>query len=186
MAEWLIEREERRKRNEAEYEERIRKYDGETEMFIKKSEELKEKGMSGISKDGKFLNIKDVYSVGFRDIASGSTPDMGGSLKGNYIVVLDVELEVPHSVLLSLAKDIAADLDIDYKLGINFVLNFHITYELVINFVLDVPVTGNITISIWNEGEIKIPTFSDLSTCMIVACYCCWEHQQLFFAQKHV
>ncbi|XP_074324536.1 desiccation protectant protein Lea14 homolog [Apium graveolens] len=103
-----------------------------------------------------------------RDIASGSTPDLRGSLKGNDTVVLDVELEVPHSVLLSFAKDIAADLDIDYELGINFVLNFHIDYELVINFVLDVPVTGNITISIWNEGVIKIPTFSDLSTCMTV------------------
>ncbi|KAL8119022.1 hypothetical protein AgCh_016501 [Apium graveolens] len=65
-----------------------------------------------------------------RDIASGSTPDLRGSLKGNDTVVLDVELEVPHSVLLSFAKDIAADLDIDYELGINFVLNFHIDYEL--------------------------------------------------------
>ncbi|KAL8116264.1 hypothetical protein AgCh_022680 [Apium graveolens] len=57
LAEWLIEREERRKRNEAEYEERIRKYDEEIEMFIKRLEELKAKGTSGISKDGKFLNI---------------------------------------------------------------------------------------------------------------------------------
>ncbi|KAL8124640.1 hypothetical protein AgCh_012334 [Apium graveolens] len=58
LAEWLIEREERRKRNEVEYEERKRKYDEEIEMFIKRSEELKAKGMSRISKDGKFLNIK--------------------------------------------------------------------------------------------------------------------------------
>ncbi|KAL8135559.1 hypothetical protein AgCh_010264 [Apium graveolens] len=58
LAEWLIEREERRKRNEAEYEERVRKYGEEIEMFIKRSEELKAKGMSKISKDGKFLNIK--------------------------------------------------------------------------------------------------------------------------------
>ena len=58
LAEWLIEREERRKRNEAEYEERKRKYDEEIEIFIKRSEELKAKAMSRISKDGKFLNIK--------------------------------------------------------------------------------------------------------------------------------
>ena len=58
IAEWLIEREETRKRNEAESEERRRKYDEEIEMYIKRYEELKEKGMSRISKDGKFLNIK--------------------------------------------------------------------------------------------------------------------------------
>ncbi|KAL8155036.1 hypothetical protein AgCh_000424 [Apium graveolens] len=54
LAEWLITREETRKRNEAEFEERRRKYDEEIEMFIKRSEELKAKGMSRISKDGKF------------------------------------------------------------------------------------------------------------------------------------
>ena len=54
----MITREERRKRNEAESEERVRKYDEKIEMFIKRSGELKAKGMSGISKDGKFLNIK--------------------------------------------------------------------------------------------------------------------------------
>ena len=58
IAEWLITREETRKRNKAESEERLRKYDEEIEMFIKRSEELKAKGMSRISKDGKFLNIK--------------------------------------------------------------------------------------------------------------------------------
>ncbi|KAL8135422.1 hypothetical protein AgCh_010171 [Apium graveolens] len=58
IAEWLIEREETRKRNEVEAEERRRKYDEEIEIFIKRSEELKAKGMSRISKDGKFLNIK--------------------------------------------------------------------------------------------------------------------------------
>ena len=54
----LIEREEIKKINEDEAEERMRKYDEEIEMFIKRSEELKAKGMSRISKDGKFLNIK--------------------------------------------------------------------------------------------------------------------------------
>ena len=54
----MITREETRKRNEAESEERRRKYDEEIEMFIKRLEELKAKGMIRISKDGKFLNIK--------------------------------------------------------------------------------------------------------------------------------
>ncbi|KAL8147241.1 hypothetical protein AgCh_004822 [Apium graveolens] len=58
LAEWLIEREETKKRNEAEAEERRRKYDEEIEMYIKRLEELKAKGMSRISKDGKFSNIK--------------------------------------------------------------------------------------------------------------------------------
>ena len=72
LAEWLIEREERRKRNEAEYEERKRKYDEEIEIYIKGSEELKAKGMSRISKDGKFLNIKVDKFTRFRiDLLNG-------------------------------------------------------------------------------------------------------------------
>ncbi|KAL8132716.1 hypothetical protein AgCh_008261 [Apium graveolens] len=58
LAEWLIEREETKKREEAEAEERRRNFDKEIEMYIKRSEELKTKKMSRISKDGKFLNIK--------------------------------------------------------------------------------------------------------------------------------
>ena len=42
----------------AEYEEKKRKYDEEIEMYIKISEELKAKGMSRISKDGRFLKVK--------------------------------------------------------------------------------------------------------------------------------
>lgn len=91
---------------------------------------------------------------------------------------------MPHSVLLSLARDVAADLDIDYELGINFVLNVHIDYELVINLVLDVPVSGNITISIWNEGEIKFPTFSDLSTLMKVRLLLLLGISTLIFCSK--
>ena len=58
LAEWLIAREERKDKLQAESEEKRRKYDEEIDMFIKTSEELKAKGMSRISKDGKFLNIK--------------------------------------------------------------------------------------------------------------------------------
>ncbi|KAL8134855.1 hypothetical protein AgCh_009746 [Apium graveolens] len=58
LVEWLVAREERRARSKAEYEEKRRKYDEEIEMYIKRSEELKAKGMSRISKDGRFLNVK--------------------------------------------------------------------------------------------------------------------------------
>ncbi|KAL8148699.1 hypothetical protein AgCh_005891 [Apium graveolens] len=58
LAEWLIAREERRARGIEEYEEKRRKFDEEIEMYIKRSEELKAKGMSKISKDGIFLNVK--------------------------------------------------------------------------------------------------------------------------------
>ncbi|KAL8094724.1 hypothetical protein AgCh_036296 [Apium graveolens] len=72
LAEWLIVREEMRARNKAEYEERKRKYDEEIEMYIKRSEELKAKGMSRISKDGRFLNVKaDTFSKFRIDLLSG-------------------------------------------------------------------------------------------------------------------
>ncbi|KAL8125610.1 hypothetical protein AgCh_013039 [Apium graveolens] len=70
--EWLIEREDIRARNKAESEERIRKYNEEIEMYMKRSEELKAKGMSKISKDGKFLNIKAGKFIRFKiDLLNG-------------------------------------------------------------------------------------------------------------------
>lgn len=57
-------------------------------------------------------------------------------------------MKVSFTLLLSLARDVAADWDIDYDLEINFVLN--------------VPVTGDITVPISNKGEMKLPTFKDL------------------------
>ena len=64
--------------------------------------------------------------------------------------MLDVEVNVPHNVLLSLARDIGADWDIDYDLGINLVI--------------DLPVLGNVSIPVSGKGEIKLPTFSGLWT----------------------
>ncbi|KAL8111524.1 desiccation protectant protein Lea14 homolog [Apium graveolens] len=84
-----------------------------------------------------------------REIASGTIQDPG-SLKGNESTVLDVGLNVPHSVLWSLARDIGEDWDIDYDLGINLVI--------------DLPVFGNISIPASSKGEIKLPTFTDLWT----------------------
>lgn len=89
------------------------------------------------------------YFVGFREIASGTIQDPG-SLKGNESTMLDVGVNVPHSVLWSLARDIGADWDIDYDLGINLVI--------------DLPVFGNISIPVSSKGEIKLPTFTDLWT----------------------
>nr|ACJ04786.1 LEA-2 protein [Bupleurum chinense] len=84
-----------------------------------------------------------------REIASGTVPDPG-SLKGKDITMLDVALKVPHNVLMSLAKDIGADWDIDY--------------ELEIILIVDLPIFGNIRIPINSKGEIKLPTMSDLWT----------------------
>lgn len=89
------------------------------------------------------------YFVGFREIASGTIQDPG-SLKGNESTVLDVGVNVQHSVLWSLARDIGTDWDIDYDLGINFVV--------------DLPVFGNFSIPVSCKGEIKLPTFTDLWT----------------------
>ncbi|WOG88613.1 hypothetical protein DCAR_0207848 [Daucus carota subsp. sativus] len=82
-----------------------------------------------------------------REIASGTVPDPG-SLKGNDTTLLNVGLKVPHSVLLSLARDIGADWDIDY--------------DLAIVLIVDLPIFGNISIPINSKGEIKLPTVSDL------------------------
>lgn len=83
----------------------------------------------------------------YREIASGTVPDPG-SLKGNDTTLLNVGLKVPHSVLLSLARDIGADWDIDY--------------DLAIVLIVDLPIFGNISIPINSKGEIKLPTVSDL------------------------
>ncbi|KAL1809431.1 hypothetical protein ACET3Z_026421 [Daucus carota] len=110
------------------------------------------------------LQISYALKTANREIASGTTLNSGRSIMANDEIVVDLEMEVPHSVLLSnLVRDIAADWDIDYELGINFVMNVHIDYELAINSVLDVPVHGNITIPICSQGQIKLPALSDIS-----------------------
>ncbi|KAL8093077.1 hypothetical protein AgCh_035094 [Apium graveolens] len=74
LAEWLIAREERRARSKAEYKEKRRKYDEEIEMYIKRSEELKAKGMIRISKDGRFLYVKASSFSRFRIEMLDETP----------------------------------------------------------------------------------------------------------------
>ncbi|GJY50668.1 desiccation protectant protein Lea14 [Tanacetum coccineum] len=80
-------------------------------------------------------------------IASGTIPDPG-SLKGSGDTMLDVEIKVPHSVLVSLVKDIALDWDIDY--------------ELQVSLVFALPVIGDITIPVTSKGEVKLPSLSDM------------------------
>lgn len=82
-----------------------------------------------------------------RVIASGTIPDPG-SLKGNDNTMLDVGIKVPHSVLVSLIRDIGADWDIDYQLDLALII--------------DLPVIGNITIPLSQKGEMKLPTFADM------------------------
>ncbi|KAH9625222.1 hypothetical protein KSS87_019918 [Heliosperma pusillum] len=82
-----------------------------------------------------------------REIASGKIPDPG-SIKGKETTVLEVPMLVPHDVVMSLAKDIWRDWDIDYELGIGLII--------------DLPVIGNLTIPLSTKGEMKLPTLGEL------------------------
>ncbi|KAF8017063.1 hypothetical protein BT93_H2316 [Corymbia citriodora subsp. variegata] len=82
-----------------------------------------------------------------REIASGKVPDPG-SLKASDTTMLDVLVKTPYSILVSLARDIGTDWDIDYQLDIGLVI--------------DLPIVGNFTIPVSTKGEIKLPTLSDI------------------------
>ncbi|KAG8386211.1 hypothetical protein BUALT_Bualt03G0125400 [Buddleja alternifolia] len=90
--------------------------------------------------------VYTVMSVENR-IASGSIPDPG-SLKANDNTLLEVTVKVPHGVVLSLAKDIGSDWDIDYVLELGLII--------------DLPVIGNVTLPMSYKGEMKLPTFSEI------------------------
>ncbi|XP_065864414.1 desiccation protectant protein Lea14 homolog isoform X2 [Euphorbia lathyris] len=79
-------------------------------------------------------------------IATGTMADPG-SLKASDMTVLTLPVGVPHSILMSLVKDIARDWDIDY--------------ELQVGLTIDLPVIGNFTIPLNTKGEVKLPTLSD-------------------------
>lgn len=80
-------------------------------------------------------------------IASGRIPDPG-SLKASGDTLIDVPVKVPHSIIITLVKDIATDWDIDY--------------ELELGLIIDIPIVGNITIPLSRKGEIKLPTLKDV------------------------
>ena len=84
-------------------------------------------------------------SVG-KVIASGNMPDPG-SVKASGTTVLEVPVKVPHSIIVTLVKDVAKDWDIDY--------------ELDLGLIIDLPLVGNITIPLNRKGEIKLPTLSE-------------------------
>lgn len=71
-----------------------------------------------------------------------------GSLKASDKTMLEVPMKVPYSILVSLARDIGADWDIDY--------------EVELGLTIDLPIIGDFTIPISRKGEIKLPTLSDL------------------------
>ncbi|KAM3287442.1 desiccation protectant protein Lea14 isoform X2 [Capsicum chacoense] len=93
------------------------------------------------------MEIAYVVKSAGRIVASGLIPDPG-SLKAKSTTMVDVPAKVPHSALLSLVRDIAADWDIDYTLELGFII--------------DLPVFGNFTIPLTYSGEYKLPTLSDL------------------------
>ncbi|KAB2597783.1 desiccation protectant protein Lea14-like protein [Pyrus ussuriensis x Pyrus communis] len=80
-------------------------------------------------------------------IASGNMPDPG-SIKASGTTLLEVPVKVPHSIIVTLVKDIATDWDIDY--------------ELDLGLIIDLPLVGNITIPLNRKGEIKLPTLSEV------------------------
>ncbi|XP_050204061.1 desiccation protectant protein Lea14 homolog [Mercurialis annua] len=81
-----------------------------------------------------------------REIATGKMADPG-SLKANDTTFLTVPVGVAHSILVSLAKDITRDWDIDY--------------ELELRLTIDLPVIGEFTIPLSSKGEVKLPSLKD-------------------------
>ncbi|KAL6495535.1 hypothetical protein OROGR_030098 [Orobanche gracilis] len=121
--------------------------------------DLKDIGRDGITYTA-YVSVFNPYSVAIpicdinyslksadRVIVSGTMPDPG-SLKEHDKTMLDVKIKVPHSVLMSLIKDIGADWDVDYVLEIGLVI--------------DLPVVGKITIPLSHKGEMKLPTLRDM------------------------
>ncbi|XP_016505809.1 desiccation protectant protein Lea14 homolog [Nicotiana tabacum] len=121
--------------------------------------DLKKIGLGGLTFHAK-VAVKNPYSVPIpimeidyvlksasRVIASGRIPDPG-NIKANDSTMLDVPVQVPHSVLLSLVNDLGGDWDIDYTLELGLII--------------DLPVIGNFTIPLSYSGEYKLPTLSDL------------------------
>ncbi|XP_078431774.1 late embryogenesis abundant protein Lea14-A-like [Wolffia australiana] len=91
--------------------------------------------------------ISYTFRSGNRVVASGKMPDPG-SLTANGQTRLEVPVKVPYDFLLSIAKDIGKDWDIDY--------------ELELGLTVDLPIFGNFTIPLTKRGETKLPTLSNI------------------------
>ncbi|KAE8721464.1 Detected protein of confused Function [Hibiscus syriacus] len=92
-------------------------------------------------------HISYTFKSAGREISSGTIPDPG-SLKADDTTMLGVAMKVPYNILLSLARDIGGDWDIDYELGVGLTV--------------DLPIIGNSTIPLSKKGEIKLPALSDI------------------------
>ncbi|KAI3905511.1 hypothetical protein MKX01_038401 [Papaver californicum] len=79
-------------------------------------------------------------------ILTGKVPDPG-NLKAKGITLLEVDVKVPYSILLSVVKDVSTDWDLDY--------------ELLLGLIIDLPLIGNITIPLSQKGEFKLPSITD-------------------------
>ncbi|XP_058103584.1 late embryogenesis abundant protein Lea14-A [Magnolia sinica] len=82
-----------------------------------------------------------------RVIASGTMMDPG-SIKAKETTALDIPLKVPYDFLLSLAKDVGKDWDIDY--------------EFQVGLCMQIPVIGKFTLPLSKKGEMKLPTIADV------------------------
>ncbi|OVA08133.1 Late embryogenesis abundant protein [Macleaya cordata] len=82
-----------------------------------------------------------------RVIASGTMPDPG-SIEANQATTLELPMKVPYDILVSLARDIGSDWDIDY--------------ELQVGLTMDLPIIGNFTLPLTKKGELKLPTLSSI------------------------
>ncbi|KAI3996131.1 hypothetical protein MKX01_031485 [Papaver californicum] len=87
-----------------------------------------------------------LFSAG-KEIVSGTMPDPG-DIEENDVTLLKVPVKVPYNILMTLAKDLGRDWDIDY--------------EVRVGLVVDLPLIGNITIPLSKKGEIKLPTASSI------------------------
>ncbi|MCL7022297.1 hypothetical protein MKW94_013512 [Papaver nudicaule] len=87
-----------------------------------------------------------LYSAG-KEIVSGTMPDPG-DINENDVTLLKIPVKVPYDMLVSIAKDLGRDWDIDY--------------EVKLWLIVDLPVIGNITIPLSKKGEIKLPTVSGM------------------------
>ncbi|KAI3944615.1 hypothetical protein MKW98_021073 [Papaver atlanticum] len=83
-----------------------------------------------------------LFSAG-KEIVSGTMPDPG-DIEENDVTLLKVPVKVPYNILMTIAKDIGRDWDIDY--------------EVRIRLIVDLPIFGSITIPLSKTGEIKLPT----------------------------
>ncbi|KAM0944443.1 hypothetical protein DsansV1_C11g0108871 [Dioscorea sansibarensis] len=82
-----------------------------------------------------------------RVVVSGKMEDPG-SIEAEKNTKVDVPMKVPYDFLVSLMKDVGRDWDVDY--------------ELCVGLTLDIPIFGNFTIPLSKQGELKLPTLSDI------------------------